>query len=201
MSSNHSGPGPQDGVTWPITIKIDGVVRTKHEAPLAFGVVGSRCCVCFQQAELAMYASEAQMGFRPFCLKCAKLYAWVYPVQTTPADDRVDALSGRKDDAGKPNYELLPWLALEQVQAVLDYGAKKYTAHGWRAVKGRTRYLNAALRHIFAYARGEDNDHESGLPHLAHAACSVMFQLEKDDPDFAATEALRKARIARLGED
>jgi hypothetical protein len=168
-----------------------------------------------------MYASEELMGFRPFCLGCAKLYDWV----ELPSDkDRVDALKyvigidpaqpgadrtvvsvfqaeGRKDDAGKPQYELLPWLALAQVQAVLDYGAKKYAAHGWRAVKGRTRYLNAALRHIFAYARGEDNDPESGLPHLAHAACSVMFQLEKDDPDFAATEALRKARIARLGED
>jgi hypothetical protein len=31
--------------------------------------------------------------------------------------------------------------------------------------------------------------------------CNGMSQLEKDDPDFAATEALRKARIDRLGED
>ncbi len=194
MSSNHSGPGPQDGVTWPQRVRARGeTMRIASEA------VKGTCSRCVMWREVVAYQGGGEQT--TLCSECAhKSAGWdKKPEQTTPADDRVP--EGRKDDAGKPNYELLPWLAVAQVQAVLDYGAKKYSAHGWRAVKGRTRYLNATLRHIFAYARGEDNDPESGLPHLAHAAASILIQLEKDDPDFAATENLRKARIARLGAD
>jgi hypothetical protein len=31
------------------------------------------------------------------------------------------------------------------------------------------------LRHLFAIMRGEDNDPESGLPHIDHVGCCWMF--------------------------
>jgi hypothetical protein len=34
------------------------------------------------------------------------------------------------------------------------------------------------MRHIMAFNDGEDKDPESGLSHLAHAACCIMFLLE-----------------------
>ena len=40
------------------------------------------------------------------------------------------------------------------------------------------RPLAAAMRHIMAFNDGEDKDPESGLSHLAHAACCIMFLLE-----------------------
>lgn len=92
-----------------------------------------------------------------------------------------------KADMGKLPHELLPFVALEQVSAVLAFGAKKYAAHRWRKIDKRSRYFSATLRHLFAYAKGEDKDPESGLPHLAHAACSVLFLLE--------------ASVSGLGED
>ncbi len=95
--------------------------------------------------------------------------------QLTYVEDPV----GRKDDAGKPRYDLLPARALRAVAEVLDYGAKKYAPDNWRKVKGwRWRYTRAGLGHLFSYASGERCDAESGLPHLAHAACCVLFLLE-----------------------
>ena len=90
---------------------------------------------------------------------------------------------GCKADQGKPGWHLLPWLAAELVVKVLDYGAKKYAPDNWRKVTdAETRYWDAALRHLTAWARGEKLDPESGLPHLAHAACSILFLLELEKP-------------------
>ena len=84
-----------------------------------------------------------------------------------------------KGDAGKVRLDLLPFAALEDVARVLEYGAAKYQPQGWRHVAGgHDRYVAAALRHLHAHAGGETLDEESGLPHLAHAACSILFALE-----------------------
>jgi len=85
---------------------------------------------------------------------------------------------GTKHDQGKPPMGLLPGLALVEVAKVLEFGAKKYSPNNWRTVKPGSRYLDAALRHLHAHADGEDNDPESGLSHLAHAACCVLFMLD-----------------------
>ena len=84
-----------------------------------------------------------------------------------------------KEDAGKVRLDLLPFAALEDVARVLEYGAAKYQPQGWRHVAdGHDRYVRAALRHLHAHAGGVLLDPESGLPHLAHAACSLLFALE-----------------------
>jgi hypothetical protein len=66
---------------------------------------------------------------------------------------------------------------LSDIARVMTFGANKYGDNNWRAGRGLgiTRVLAAALRHAISYAEGEENDPESGLPHLAHAACCVAF--------------------------
>jgi hypothetical protein len=39
-------------------------------------------------------------------------------------------------------------------------------------------FFAALLRHLFAWWRGEELDPESGLSHLAHAGCCLMFLME-----------------------
>lgn len=80
-----------------------------------------------------------------------------------------------KDDARKPRTDLLPFDAIEGVAVVLDYGAQKYAARNWELGLSWGRLLAATLRHLFRWGLGEDIDPESGLPHLDHAACSVLM--------------------------
>lgn len=84
-------------------------------------------------------------------------------------------MSGTKHDQGKPEMALLDSDFLEEVAKVLTFGKIKYAADNWRGGIGTRRLLSAALRHIFAYLKGEDTDPESGLSHLGHAGCCLMF--------------------------
>ena len=85
---------------------------------------------------------------------------------------------GRKDDAEKMRMDLLPWRALESIAAVLTYGAQRYGDDNWhRVLEPNRRYFAAALRHLGAWRLGQKNDPDTGLPHLAHAACCVLFLL------------------------
>lgn len=87
--------------------------------------------------------------------------------------------AGRKDDLGKLRYDLVPAYALLDVVKVLTYGAKKYGAENWRKVpEAVPRYVAAYMRHVEAHRRGQVDDPESGLPHLAHAICCLLFLLE-----------------------
>lgn len=94
------------------------------------------------------------------------------------------ATQGEKLDQGKAPISLINRDALEQEAMVMAYGAKKYAAHNWRKGIAASRLIDAALRHILAYADGENNDPETGLSHLAHARCCLAFQisLEKTHP-------------------
>ena len=84
---------------------------------------------------------------------------------------------GKKYDEGKTRVDLLPVGALQAVAQVLTFGANKYGSNNWQNVRPLSRYYGAAIRHLYARARGEKTDPESGLPHLAHAACCVLFLL------------------------
>tara|TARA_B100001146_G_C16177775_1_gene433193 strand:- start:24 stop:506 length:483 start_codon:yes stop_codon:yes gene_type:complete len=88
---------------------------------------------------------------------------------------------GRKYDGEKPQLYLLPPKSLYEVGKVLTFGAEKYDPHNWRKVENlQNRYSSAAMRHILAHIDGEDLDEETGLSHLAHAICCLMFKLEDE---------------------
>jgi Domain of unknown function (DUF5664) len=95
---------------------------------------------------------------------------------------KMDALAKQagavKYDGDKPPMHLLSNEALVQIAKVMQFGAQKYAAHNWRKGFDWSRSLAAALRHINAFNDGEDTDPESGLSHMAHAACNLMFLIE-----------------------
>ena len=88
--------------------------------------------------------------------------------------------NGTKFDNGKPRMGLLPSGPLREIAAVLSFGASKYNDHNWRGGFKWSRLVDASLRHLTAWNEGQDKDEESGLSHLAHAACCLLFLLEHE---------------------
>ncbi len=86
--------------------------------------------------------------------------------------------AGRKDDTGKLRWSLLPIASVMEIIKVLEFGAKKYAPNNWQLVPdAQTRYYDAMMRHIHAWRGGERSDPETGLHHLAHAGCCVLFAM------------------------
>ena len=110
--------------------------------------------------------------------------------------------TGLKYDSGKAPLSLLDGDWLLGVARVLDFGKKKYAAHNWRQGIAISRLLDAALRHILAFNGGEDIDPESGLPHLDHASCCLMFAAgmmrTRPDLDDRYIDPKIKAKMARF---
>lgn len=94
--------------------------------------------------------------------------------------------AGLKYDNGKTRYDLYPLDAYKGCADVLTFGAAKYTPNGWKSVPdGKNRYYAALIRHLNAQKEHLDNggkglalDEESGLPHLDHAQCCLVFLRE-----------------------
>lgn len=93
----------------------------------------------------------------------------------------------------KDRWDLLPMRELQDVIKVVTYGAKKYAANNWVDVEeARERYYAAAQRHIVAWWLGESVDSDTGLPHLAHAVCDLLFLLGFSAGDAADIRQRRK---------
>jgi len=85
-----------------------------------------------------------------------------------------------KYDSGKPKIHLVPPEAIIEAAKVFGFGAEKYGENNWRQDIDKfpvSRHYSSIQRHLMAYHSGEDNDPESGLPHLSHALTQMMILL------------------------
>lgn len=101
---------------------------------------------------------------------------------TLPIDAEVDLakVEGKKFDQdylAKPPVDLIPPKALLEVGKVIGFGAKKYGEGNYLKIQDARRYVAAAQRHLMQNSF-EENDPESELLHLAHAACSILMAIE-----------------------
>lgn len=107
-----------------------------------------------------------------------------------------------KFDHGKPPIDLIDQEIILELAKVLAYGAEKYEAHNWKIGLPISRYYSACMRHLLAFNAGETKDPESGLSHLGHATCNLMFMLymlkykpELDDRPSVLEAELRLKRL------
>lgn len=83
---------------------------------------------------------------------------------------------------GKIRYDLIAPYSLEQLAKVYTYGTIKYDDDNWwKGLKWKAEVFGCITRHIWKWFRGEKNDDESGLHHLAHAAwnCFALMEYER----------------------
>lgn len=67
---------------------------------------------------------------------------------------------------------------IAEMARVLAYGAQKYGVDNWKKApesEVRDIYLNALIRHVLAYAKGNEHNYEEGQYHLAQIAVNAMF--------------------------
>lgn len=95
-----------------------------------------------------------------------------------------------KYDNGKAPIHLIPPEVLVSMAHVLSFGAAKYGENNWRQDVNNTSYgrtYSSLQRHLLSFWSGEDNDPESGLPHLDHAITQLMIlkmqTLETTNPE------------------
>jgi predicted nucleic acid-binding Zn-ribbon protein len=77
----------------------------------------------------------------------------------------------------EPADNLLPPLAMAEVERVLKHGADKFAPWDWLENNTNEEDLAASLRHLGA--KQSDRETESGLYHLAHSICRQLFVLER----------------------
>lgn len=80
-----------------------------------------------------------------------------------------------KYDNGKPRMDLIPPEAMLALGAVLEVGARKYSGRNWELGFEWGRSDAALKRHLTAWEAGQDNDPETGLPHLWHVLANAAF--------------------------
>lgn len=83
--------------------------------------------------------------------------------------------SGARYNSGKPDYSLIPLSTMEGEARVWAYGKQKYAAWNWAKGMAWSVPFACLMRHLAAWQRGEENDAESGLPHLDHAMCNLRM--------------------------
>lgn len=86
-----------------------------------------------------------------------------------------------KDRLGVAKVSLsnIPSAGLIHEALAMRDGATKYGAHNWREYPVQAKiYVDAALRHIFAWVDGEEVAEDSGVHHLGHARACLGILLD-----------------------
>lgn len=83
--------------------------------------------------------------------------------------------TAKRNNEGKPKWSLVHFPSLEPLVEALEYGAEKYSAHGWKKGYRATEIAESLMRHLFAWLEGEDIDPESGVPHIGLIQANAMF--------------------------
>lgn len=88
---------------------------------------------------------------------------------------------GTKHDDGKLPYDLIAPELLSSIALVLQHGEKKYGRRNWEKGMRWGRPFAAMMRHMWDWWCGDKLDRDSGLSHLAHAACCLMFLIAYEE--------------------
>ena len=102
-----------------------------------------------------------------------------YYVRSEEEEKQMGQETAGRFSEGKIRHDLVaPW-ALNEIAKVYTYGTIKYDDDNWwKGLKWKRDVFGCILRHVWKWFRGEVNDDESGLHHLAHAAWNCMALME-----------------------
>ena len=83
---------------------------------------------------------------------------------------------GIKHDSDKTRYDLIDWPFVEGMANVMTANVGKHEDDTWKSIEPfRQKHFSALMRHVVKWMCGEKLDAETGMSHLYHAACRLMF--------------------------
>jgi hypothetical protein len=92
-------------------------------------------------------------------------------------EDETETTPVKEDKSKKSRWDLLPFSALELAAEVMARGCGIHRNNdGWKEVPIDSHFASL-MRHISAWRRGDKYDNVTGLHHMSHAACRVLFIL------------------------
>ena len=86
---------------------------------------------------------------------------------------------------GKGNFAVLPASAILRLTKLYEMGMRKYGARNYLKGIPVTSFIDSALRHLFKYLAGEDDE-----DHLSSAVFNILgiMEMEENHPDMCDLE-------------
>lgn len=97
-------------------------------------------------------------------------------VQDSGERQEFDTGSVRDSREGKGRFDLLPSYALLRLAQHFENGAVKYGDRNWEKGQPISRYLDSAIRHLYAYLGGSRNE-----DHLAAVAWNALAAIQTEE--------------------
>jgi hypothetical protein len=111
-----------------------------------------------------------------FSSKLAGVIAWLVAFTKDRNPGHLSTAYNMASDMTSGELQLL-----ELEARVFGYGAKEYAAWNWTKGMPWSVPVACIIRHLMAIERGEENDPESGLPHVGHIACNLRMLMHYVD--------------------
>jgi hypothetical protein len=128
-------------------------------------LIDLKCAVCSHEDA---YKNTGNTMIK--CKHCGSINLELFSLESHQVDP-----PGIKHDSNKLPLHLLAPEALFGTASALKFGAEKYAERNWERGMAWSRVFASLMRHMWVWWRGEELDAESGLSHLHHAACCIMF--------------------------
>ena len=99
-----------------------------------------------------------------------------YTVRDSGERQEFETGSRRDTRDGKGRYDLLSPLFMRRLAQHFEAGSSKYGDRNWERGQPLTRYIDSALRHLFAHLEGDRTE-----DHLAAAAWNALCAIHTEE--------------------
>ncbi len=106
------------------------------------------------------------------CFECKKGENMSDDIVNVP---NLSITGSKRSNTGKPEVSQLDPRFIMDLADLITKSAQKYGKYNYALGQEYHTPYDSCMRHLMKFMSGEDNDAESGLSHLLHAAANIMI--------------------------
>src|SRR5665647_773410 len=138
------------------------------------------CSNCDDRKCMSCVFREVHGECRDDCPDCCNVDD--LPAIIFPAEVRVTSETGGQKGTKLARFDLIPVQPLWAVAELYGYGTRKYADRNWERGYDWSLSYAALQRHANLFWSREDNDEETGLPHLAAVVFHALSLIHISEP-------------------